>query len=440
MSETLYLAHHGIKGQKWGVRRFQNEDGSVTPAGAERYYVNKGQKKAAYDSAKELYRNEKKRYRSAVARKGYATTAEEKRYASAEREKRYAKEDLQNEKVKERLNKEKKVSKHRQKLIDHYLEKGMSQEEAEIAAYKRARTEKVLAATAAVAVTAIAAYAGYQYYKNNTDKIIEAGTTLARVDSDPTIHDAFYAVRGDNELDKAKYAGYYAQQLMTRDPSWHGKSLSIGVGEGIKMASPNSARKILAKTLNDSEEFRKNLTADLFVLNSGGGTSEQMAVARKAMAALKAGRYDDRSLYEAANLNLANWKSPATKKFYESLRDAGYGAIKDVNDSKLSGFHTKDPLIVFDASKVSVDKVTDLASDQVSKDFVRAAKDIYLNMAIKSAKKPAILAALGITTKEVVKNVVHTKNSDKIVSEYRKEHPDTELSYEEIVRNYERNH
>lgn len=31
------LAHHGIKGQKWGVRRFQKADGSLTTAGKSRY-------------------------------------------------------------------------------------------------------------------------------------------------------------------------------------------------------------------------------------------------------------------------------------------------------------------------------------------------------------------------------------------------------------------
>lgn len=31
------LTHWGIKGQKWGVRRYQNADGSLTPAGKKRY-------------------------------------------------------------------------------------------------------------------------------------------------------------------------------------------------------------------------------------------------------------------------------------------------------------------------------------------------------------------------------------------------------------------
>lgn len=31
------LQHWGIKGMKWGVRRYQNKDGSLTPAGRKRY-------------------------------------------------------------------------------------------------------------------------------------------------------------------------------------------------------------------------------------------------------------------------------------------------------------------------------------------------------------------------------------------------------------------
>ena len=33
------LYHHGIKGQKWGVRRYQKKDGSLTPAGKKRQAI-----------------------------------------------------------------------------------------------------------------------------------------------------------------------------------------------------------------------------------------------------------------------------------------------------------------------------------------------------------------------------------------------------------------
>ena len=36
-----WIAHHGIKGQKWGVRRYQNPDGTLTEAGKRRYSLDK---------------------------------------------------------------------------------------------------------------------------------------------------------------------------------------------------------------------------------------------------------------------------------------------------------------------------------------------------------------------------------------------------------------
>ena len=33
---STYLEHHGIKGMRWGIRRYQNKDGSLTPAGKRR--------------------------------------------------------------------------------------------------------------------------------------------------------------------------------------------------------------------------------------------------------------------------------------------------------------------------------------------------------------------------------------------------------------------
>lgn len=32
------ICHHGILGMKWGIRRYQNKDGSLTAAGKKRYY------------------------------------------------------------------------------------------------------------------------------------------------------------------------------------------------------------------------------------------------------------------------------------------------------------------------------------------------------------------------------------------------------------------
>ena len=49
------LYHYGVKGQKWGVRRYQNKDGSLTPAGRKRQA--KQEYKAERNAAKAKYRS-----------------------------------------------------------------------------------------------------------------------------------------------------------------------------------------------------------------------------------------------------------------------------------------------------------------------------------------------------------------------------------------------
>lgn len=44
-NEQSFLCHYGIKGMKWGVRRYQNPDGSLTQAGRFRYYGKVGERK-----------------------------------------------------------------------------------------------------------------------------------------------------------------------------------------------------------------------------------------------------------------------------------------------------------------------------------------------------------------------------------------------------------
>lgn len=54
-----YLQHHGIQGQKWGVRRFQNSDGSLTSEGKRRRdsYYNKTERKAKKEEYKKRVSN-----------------------------------------------------------------------------------------------------------------------------------------------------------------------------------------------------------------------------------------------------------------------------------------------------------------------------------------------------------------------------------------------
>lgn len=76
MNNELY--HHGIRGMKWGVRRYQNKDGSLTPAGKKRMY------REMFDSeSKDL--KERRKYTADASRWMKEDTERSKRLADSSR-------------------------------------------------------------------------------------------------------------------------------------------------------------------------------------------------------------------------------------------------------------------------------------------------------------------------------------------------------------------
>lgn len=90
------LQHHGIKGQHWGIRRYQNEDGSLTSVGKKRYDVDVETAKNKYDIAK---RNTKEAVKEYYNRTSDDSTS---KYYKSLKDEKYAKEKLKKEFLKEK--------------------------------------------------------------------------------------------------------------------------------------------------------------------------------------------------------------------------------------------------------------------------------------------------------------------------------------------------
>lgn len=63
---TNYLVHHGIKGMHWGIRRYQNADGSLTSAGRSKYGVGPKRKSSGSKPTRSERRAAKKQAKAAI--------------------------------------------------------------------------------------------------------------------------------------------------------------------------------------------------------------------------------------------------------------------------------------------------------------------------------------------------------------------------------------
>lgn len=433
-SNELY--HYGIKGMRWGVRRFQNNDGSLTAVGKKRYNVDVEGAKKRLESAKQGRAKAKATYNKATAGGLVANKKAADNLLKATDKVSYEKDRVRSEKVKNKLNSENgNKSKHRLKLEEEYRSKGMSEEEAAIAAYKRARTEKIIAVTAGVAITAVAAYVAYKHYDKTVDKFIKAGTELQNIAkrSDKGVSDAFYfsMTKGDN----TKYRGLYGKTM--RDMGYHVYETKIGTNSAMKIASQKSATKALSDLASSDSSYRKMLETHLNALDPYDYPSpNQQRVLKDALKSIQKGKIDEK-VYNALNLSLSDHSvktsEAVSKGFYNKLKSLGYDAIDDLNDKNWSGYHSSKPMIAFNAAnKAAVKSVREVGQAEIQKAYNKGMGELLVRSLTPTvAGTTAYAGALHATSK-----LVQQKKRDQIVSEYRKKHPGTSLSYNQILDQY----
>lgn len=404
LSSQLY--HHGIKGQKWGVRRFQNSDGSLTNAGRSRYTND-----PTVVKSKENFKSSKKAYKKAQRKANVISTANNIEKANLAKKKyKAAKFKYSTDKENARISAKgivfKNKSKHRQKLEEEYRKMGLDEEHAQAAANKRIRTERILAASATMTVAACAAYYAHSKYKNKIDGIIKAGESLQRIEMQDTgskLHDSFFVAKGKH--DSKRYANLLG---MTRQKqTGHAYMMKLEASKDIKVASKDKAAKIFGELYKNDPDFKK--AVELNVSAHFNGISNKVKNTNNLSSRNIKKMYEN---FNSALIDIRTSGSGADKKFYDKLKSHGYGAIQDINDMKYSGYHAKNPLIVFDNSKnnIMVKSVKEIKDDLTipgTKELNKAAGETIAEGFIKKAGP---LSAAGLSAGAVYTRKVKPKD------------------------------
>jgi hypothetical protein len=342
----------------------------------------------------------------------------------------YAKQDLSNVKILNHL-KTKTKSKSQLSMEERYKKQGMNNDEAAVAAYKHIRTKKILTGVGAVALLAGGAYVAYKIRDSRVDKIIKSGTLLQNVSSDDNagIRDAFYSSK--NKLDNIKYKGLYGDTLKQKGDAF---KKEIKVLSDIKQASPKNAKDTLEELIKSDPEFSDDLKKYIKLNKLGGVYSKKSNVAT---AGLVKGVVN-KDTYEVFNASLVD-HSPEmqklTDRYFNELSKKGYNALRDVNDSKYSGYKSINPIIAFNSSgKVDVVDVKKLTDNEIAK-----AKDIgYAHiLGTDLIKKGAAMVSVIVGTTTLMDARIASMDTEKI-NNYRKKHPESKLTNTEIIRMIER--
>ena len=374
------LYHYGIKGQKWGVRRFQDKFGKLTSAGKKRYN----------DSDSKQDKPKESRY---------------------------------------------------DKLYSQYKQVGYSDKKAKELAEGRVKVERSLKVIGGLTLTAAAVYVGYRYYDSHADRYISPDTVIQTVHKGD-IKDRiapgnpFYATytKRDNTIYTSKVFGHFGTDSNVSH---------MYTKNGVKVASEKTGQKIYKELYEKDSEFRNYI--DTFRQNGGvmgrkGNRLKREYDSFNYSLVINKDSPVDKAL-RAKGINLDH--EGVHKKFYNELKKRGYGAVLDINDSKIEGF-TYNPVIVFDDQIKHVISTTKATSEQLGtkqalKASVWATARDKLNHPVKAlANKPVAIAGAAYLTNVlgVVKGNKDLTAQARYVDKYLKEHPNTKKSRKQIAKMY----
>lgn len=414
--EELY--HHGIKGMRWGVRRFQNPDGSLTKAGIRRY----GDK-----SPYEVTTSDGQTFRvSKGSKNNYNTRSSKvtKTWGQHNKEVDDAKSNKQSNKPK---------SKYRQNLEAKYRAMGYDEKHAAERAAKRIKTEKIIAATAGLTVAAASAYVIKHHIEEKSDHIIKSGKTLQRVAASDDINFDRALYMAGNKSDKTKYVGLYGQQLRAQGAAEGAvKAFGIKATKDLKVVSNDKARDTFVELYKTNPEFKKlydNQTQtikNMVALNPMdnpryAGVYKKLHVGMSDKVLRKSG-------YDSFNRQLTDNRTEDARRinkiFYDALKSKGYDAVADLNDRKYSGYRAKSATIVFGGKgKMEVSAVKKLSDQEINNKYVKG-------MAMINAPELAKAGALYVAAPMMAGKTISHIRAEK----YRDEHPNTELTDKEIIK------
>lgn len=226
------------------------------------------------------------------------------------------------------------------------------------------KTKKIIKAaliTAGVLTLAGAAAYGYNLKRKLGSDVLLNNVKMRRYQQFGTFNtnDGGSAYISTGMLDKFQYKKYARDQKSTFKLDLVGNNLSI--------PSIKNSRNIFANQLNDSTT--KKELADIFSKNLEyykGKTMtppniKRVKLFKESIARIKKGEYsenDIKVLYDAWNTSITNnsilntWGT--TNRIFDIFKQKGYNTIWDTHDLYISGYHSKNPMIVFDKTNLTV--------------------------------------------------------------------------------------